>query len=96
VNALFDLLNLPDSEKETVPLTVSLPVNVGADSRVNASVVIPADVTLKPEEYIVAFEMQMPLAHRGRTRPPSAHRYFRLNVMRVTLQSSPDAYRYAV
>jgi alpha-galactosidase len=35
---------------ETVPLTVSLPVNVGADSRVNASVVIPANVTLKPGE----------------------------------------------
>ena len=35
---------------ETVPLTVSLPVNVAADSRVNASVVVPADVTLKPGE----------------------------------------------
>ena len=33
---------------ETVPLTLSLPVNVGTDSRVNASVIIPADVTLKP------------------------------------------------
>jgi alpha-galactosidase len=35
---------------ETVPLTVSLPVKVGSDSRVNASVVIPASVTLKPGE----------------------------------------------
>jgi len=35
---------------ETVPLTLSLPVNVGNDSRVNASVIIPADVTLKPGE----------------------------------------------
>lgn len=35
---------------ETLPLTVSLPVNVGTDSRVNASVIIPADVTLKPGE----------------------------------------------
>jgi alpha-galactosidase len=35
---------------ETVPLTVSLPVKVGTDSRVNASVVIPASVTLKPGE----------------------------------------------
>jgi len=35
---------------ETVPLTVSLPVNVGADSRVNASLVIPANATLKPGE----------------------------------------------
>ena len=33
---------------ETVPLTVSLPVNVGSDSRVNASVTVPADITLKP------------------------------------------------
>jgi alpha-galactosidase len=35
---------------ETLPLTVSLPVNVGTDSRVSASVIIPADVTLKPGE----------------------------------------------
>ena len=35
---------------ETVPLTVSLPVNVGNDSRVNASLIIPANVTLKPGE----------------------------------------------
>src|SRR5947209_5187371 len=35
---------------ETVPLTLSIPVNVGSDSRVNASVVIPADTTLKPGE----------------------------------------------
>ena len=35
---------------ETVPLTLSIPVNVGKDSRVNASVEIPADVTLKPGE----------------------------------------------
>ncbi|HET7439923.1 MAG TPA: alpha-galactosidase, partial [Terriglobales bacterium] len=31
---------------ETVPLTLSLPVSVGADSRVNASLNIPANVTL--------------------------------------------------
>ncbi len=35
---------------ETVPLTVSLPVNVGSNSRVNASMVIPANVTLPPGE----------------------------------------------
>jgi alpha-galactosidase len=35
---------------ETIPLTLSLPVNVGKDSRVNASVSIPANVTLKPGE----------------------------------------------
>jgi alpha-galactosidase len=35
---------------ETVPLTVSLPVNVGSDSRVNASMLVPADVVLKPGE----------------------------------------------
>lgn len=35
---------------ETVPLTLSIPVNVGSDSRVNASVTIPANVTLKPGE----------------------------------------------
>jgi len=35
---------------ETLPLTLSLPVSVGADSRVNASVMIPADITLKPGE----------------------------------------------
>ena len=35
---------------ETIPLTVSLPVNVGSDSRVNASIVIPENVTLKPGE----------------------------------------------
>jgi alpha-galactosidase len=35
---------------ETVPLTLSLPVNVGTDSRVTASVTIPAGVTLKPGE----------------------------------------------
>jgi alpha-galactosidase len=33
---------------ETVPLTVSLPVKVASDSRVNASVIVPASVTLKP------------------------------------------------
>ncbi|HET7208363.1 MAG TPA: alpha-galactosidase [Terriglobales bacterium] len=33
---------------ETVPVTVSLPVDVERDSRVNASVVIPVGVTLKP------------------------------------------------
>ncbi|HZP61823.1 MAG TPA: glycoside hydrolase family 36 protein [Terriglobales bacterium] len=35
---------------ETVPLTLSIPVKVEKDSRVNASVTIPADVTLKPGE----------------------------------------------
>lgn len=35
---------------ETVPLTLSLPVNVGKDSRVNASISIPANITLKPGE----------------------------------------------
>lgn len=35
---------------ETVPLTISLPVNVAKDSRVNVSMVIPADLTLKPGE----------------------------------------------
>ena len=35
---------------ETVPLTVSLPVNVASDLRVNASVIIPATVRLKPGE----------------------------------------------
>ena len=35
---------------ETVPLTLSMPVSVGSDSRVKAAVVIPADVTLKPGE----------------------------------------------
>jgi alpha-galactosidase len=35
---------------ETVPLTLSLPVNVGTDSRVNASVTIPTGVILKPGE----------------------------------------------
>jgi alpha-galactosidase len=35
---------------ETVPLTLSMPVNVGSDSRVDASVKIPADVTLKSGE----------------------------------------------
>ena len=33
---------------ETIPLTVSFPVNVGPDSRVNTSMVIPDHVTLKP------------------------------------------------
>jgi alpha-galactosidase len=35
---------------ETVPLTVSLPVNVGKDSYVNASMIIPGNITLKPRE----------------------------------------------
>jgi alpha-galactosidase len=35
---------------ETLPLTVALPVNVGNDSRVNASMVIPANVVLKAGE----------------------------------------------
>ena len=35
---------------ETLPLTLSLPVSVGSDARVNASMVVPADVTLKPGE----------------------------------------------
>lgn len=35
---------------ETVPLTLSLPVSVGSDSRVKTAVVIPANVTLKPGE----------------------------------------------
>jgi alpha-galactosidase len=35
---------------ETLPLPVSLPVNVGSDSRVNASMVISADLTLKAGE----------------------------------------------
>lgn len=33
---------------ETLPLTLSLPVKVDSDSRVDASVTIPADITLKP------------------------------------------------
>jgi alpha-galactosidase len=33
---------------DTLPLTVSLPVNVATDSRVNAEMLIPADVTLQP------------------------------------------------
>jgi len=33
---------------ETVPLTVSLPVHVGADRRVNASLDVPGPITLKP------------------------------------------------
>ena len=35
---------------ETVPLSLSLPVNVQADGRVNAAVSIPANATLKPGE----------------------------------------------
>jgi alpha-galactosidase len=35
---------------ETLPLTLSLPVKVASDSRVNAAVDIPANVTLKPGE----------------------------------------------
>src|SRR5207245_7337254 len=35
---------------ETLPLTVSLPVKVNPDSRVSASMVIPAHVTLQPGE----------------------------------------------
>jgi hypothetical protein len=35
---------------ETLPLTVSLPVKVNPDSRVSASMVIPANVTLQPGE----------------------------------------------
>ena len=35
---------------ETLPLSVSLPVRVNPDSRVSASMVIPANVTLKPGE----------------------------------------------
>jgi alpha-galactosidase len=35
---------------ETLPLTLSIPVKVGRDGRVNTSVTIPADATLKPGE----------------------------------------------
>jgi alpha-galactosidase len=35
---------------ETVPLSLSLPVNVQADGRVNAAISIPANATLKPGE----------------------------------------------
>ena len=35
---------------ETLPLTLSLPVKVDADQRVNASLVLPAQTTLKPNE----------------------------------------------
>ena len=35
---------------ETLPLTLSLPVKVTSDSRVSASMVMPANVTLKPGE----------------------------------------------
>jgi alpha-galactosidase len=35
---------------ETLPLTVSLPVKVASDQRVNASMTIPANVVLKPGE----------------------------------------------